>query len=339
LIDYNLTEREKEVFTKIVETYIESANTVSSKFLNQLNTLGCSSATLRNTMHSLEEKGLLVKKHISGGRIPTEMGYRYYVNSLMAPAKFSLDTSTWIYKELTNIHGDLQAVLKQTSRLLAAITEQLGLVFSPKFTEGVLERIELIRLSSESLLLVLSIRAGLTKTLRLQITSEISDKDIEYAKSIISERLCGLTIETILKEGQERLTGISKANQELLNAVLDGTNYIFGIADEVLFVYGMERILKNPEFSSGDLSHSLLKLLDGDTKLNHIFQRTQNGIVVRIGSELNDPELQSFSIVSAPYSIGHATGNIGVIGLIRMPYNIVISSLSLMSNIMEELMG
>ncbi len=159
----SLSEREQQVLEAVIETYVATAEPAGSRTIAKRSALGLSAATIRNTMSDLEEKGYLYHPHTSAGRIPTDLAYRVYVDSLMHPPAVSPSDSNQIREELTGQRNAVDQILSRAAQVLGVLTKELGMAVSPSLDEAVLERLELLRVSSERLLLVLTLRSGVVR--------------------------------------------------------------------------------------------------------------------------------------------------------------------------------
>ncbi|RMF55962.1 MAG: HrcA family transcriptional regulator, partial [Calditrichaeota bacterium] len=169
-----LTPREKLVLGEVIRQYIQSATPVSSSSIAKHSYLGMSPATIRNILAQLEMKGYIYQPHPSAGRIPNTLGYRVYVNDLMKRARLTPQERNAIRETLLHAGTDLEEVMREVSRILAHLARQLGIILSPRIEKGVFERMEIVPISSERVLVVISIQSGLVKTIVLEINSIIS---------------------------------------------------------------------------------------------------------------------------------------------------------------------
>jgi len=199
-----LNEREKNILRHIIQQFILTASPVGSRNITKKYEIGLSPATVRNIMSDLEDEGYVDHPHTSAGRVPTDKGYRFYVDSLIDIQDIKSSEKAFIKEKLVESY-EADELLKITSVLLSKITHQLACVTYPKLESGVLEKLQLVSLSSTRLLVVISIKSGLVKTITLELSTEIEASKIEPIQNLLNERLSGLTLNEIRKTFNERL--------------------------------------------------------------------------------------------------------------------------------------
>src|SRR6184192_3805543 len=187
----SLTERERQVLEAVIETYVETAEPAGSRTISKRFAMALSSATIRNTMSDLEEKGYLYHPHTSAGRIPTDLAYRVYVNSLMHPPRVSASESHHIREELVSERNAVDQILARAAQVLGVLTKELGVAAGPTLDEAVLERLELLQVSSERLLLVLTLKSGAVRTIFVEVTSRMAAEAIAQVAVVLNERQIG----------------------------------------------------------------------------------------------------------------------------------------------------
>lgn len=329
-IGRELTEREKLVLRLVIHNYILSATPVGSRVLAKRHAeLGLSPATIRNTMADLEDSGLLTHPHTSAGRVPTDLGYRIYVDDLMEFKEISQREKETIIKEIESIPGkDVKQILTVTSKTLGKISRLLGIIVSPRFSEGILEKIDLVRVSQDKLFVVISIQSGLVKTIMLEIESTLKDSQILNASRYLNSRLAGLSFQTIRSTIEERLQPLDGEEAKIIRFFVDDVERFFQM-DEVgdYFVEGTSNVLSQPEFSSTDKMRSIVEFLENRDVVVHLIEqrRVPNGISITIGEENPDRIAKTLSVVTAGYHVGQIQGTLGVIGPTRMDYSKLIS--------------
>jgi len=329
-IGRELTEREKLVLRLVIHNYILSATPVGSRVLAKRHSeLGLSPATIRNTMADLEDSGLLTHPHTSAGRVPTDLGYRVYVDDLMEFKEISQREKETIIKEIESIPGkDVKQILTVTSKTLGKISRLLGIIVSPRFSEGTLEKIDLVRVSQDKLFVVISIQSGLVKTIMLEIESTLKDSQILNASRYLNSRLAGLSFQTIRSTIEERLHPLDGEEAKIIRFFIDDVERFFQL-DELgdYFVEGTSNVLSQPEFSSTDKMRSIVEFLENKDVVVHLIEqrRVPNGISITIGEENPNRIAKTLSVVTAGYHVGQIQGTLGVIGPTRMDYSKLIS--------------
>lgn len=341
-----LTERERKVLEAVIQSYVETAEPAGSRTISRRCGLGVSAATVRNTMGDLEEKGLLYHPHTSAGRVPTDVAYRVYVDSLMRVVPLEPAERERLLGELAVGGSTIEAILRRAAQLLSILTQELGVALGPRLEEARLERLELIRSSAERLLLVLRLRGGSVHTIFVEVPAEIAEQAVAGVAQVLNERLAGQTLREIRTTLPERLrdTIAPDGGDELLNIFVQGGEQIFDVSrhlPDAPVVLGQTAVLAaQPEFATGPSLQKLLALTDRPEPLGALLrERAQRpGIAISIGAEHLDPALAGFTVVSAEYRMGSLAGVIGVIGPTRMPYDKVISLVAHTSRLIGTLL-
>ena len=323
----DLSEREELVLRYIVQHYVLTANPVGSRYLSKrLEEESLSAATLRNVMADLEEKGYITHPHTSAGRMPTDIGYRLYVDMLVRMEGVSHEVQREIAERFDprGVQGDM---LKETSRLIAAITKQLGVVTTPEILDGTLDRLELVQLASNRLMVVLSLRAGLVKTVMLELIEDVERDRIEAVSALLNERLVGLTIREIQSTFRDRLKDLADQPDTggLVRYFIDSADRVFDnrTGSDRIHLVPASDILHQPEFSSTDQFRGIVELMENEEIIIHLLEENQpqpDTVRVTIGSELGDERMQEYSMIATRYRAGETYGTIGLIGPKRMDY-------------------
>src|SRR3954464_6464464 len=342
----SMTERERRVLEAVIQTYVETAQPAGSRSLAHKFGLGVSPATIRNTMSDLEEKGYLFHPHASAGRVPTDVAYRVYVDSLIPIRPLSDNERRRLTAQIYNGGSAVEAILRRAAQSLGVITQELGIALGPRLDNAMLERVELVKLSAERLLLALTLSAGAVRTIFVDVRGEIADAAIAEVTRVLNERLSGLTLRQIRSSLGDRLrdVGPTREASDLLNVFIEEGDQLFDSAlessnDAVLL--GQASVLaEQPEFASIDNMRKLVALTETREKLGELLRRRSGttGVSISIGNEHDDPKLSNFTLVTASYNAGPLTGVIGVIGPTRMPYDKVISLVTHTSELVTDLL-
>ena len=348
-----LTDRERRVLAAVIESYVATAEPAGSHTISRRFGLGVSPATIRNTMSDLEDKGFLSHPHTSAGRVPTHKAYRLYVDhliaeSMMRGALVGGADGARLAEEIAAGGSTIEAILRRAAQSLGVLTQELGVAVGPRFEEALLRRIDLVRLSSDRLLMVLTLDSGGIRTIFVEVPGEIADDAVFEVARVLNERLAGLRLSEVRDSLSERLRGAAGAGtDELLNIFVAGGARLFDVAsgpDARDVVLGQASLLADqPEFASGERMRRLLELTETPEELAALFRRRASatagtGVSITIGSEHGDPRLEPFTVVTAEYRAGGLTGVIGVIGPTRMPYEKVISLVGHTSQLLSDLL-
>jgi len=339
-----LNERERRVLEAVVQSYVETAEPVGSRTIARRFGLGVSAATIRNAMSDLEEKGYLFHPHASAGRVPTDRAYRLYVDALMGSPQLSVVERRAIRDGLHAEGTTITEILRRAAEVLGVLSQELGVAVAPSLDATVLERLDLVTVAADRLLLVLTLRSGVVRTIFVHVPGFLSPDAVANVTVVLNERLGGLTLREIRGTLGERLRdslpGVAEA--ELLDIFLATGDQIFDVpaAAEEQVVLGHTSVLADqPEFASGDRMRSLIALTEQRDVLRRVLgQRAQAGaLTITIGGE-NEPQLSQLTLVTSPYRAGALTGVIGVLGPTRMPYEKIIALVEHTSKMVGDLL-
>src|SRR6478672_1768583 len=261
-----LNERERRVLEAVIQTYVETAEPAGSRSLANKFGLGVSPATIRNTMSDLEEKGYLFHPHASAGRVPTDIAYRVYVDSLIplrAPDAMQRERLT---AQITSGGSAVEAILRRAAQSLGVITQELGIALGPRFDNAILEHVELIRLSSERLLVALTLSAGAMRTIFVDVQGEIADAAIFEVTRVLNDRLAGLTLRQVRSSLGDRLRDVGPTPEasDLLNVFIEEGDQLFDSAlesdDDTVLLGHASVLAEQPEFASIDNMRKMVAL-------------------------------------------------------------------------------
>ncbi|HEX9006411.1 MAG TPA: heat-inducible transcriptional repressor HrcA [Bacteroidota bacterium] len=324
-----LTEREKTVLRHVVRDFIETAVPVGSRFISKHHEqeLGLSSASIRNVMSDLEYLGYINHPHTSAGRVPTDAGYRFYLDSLMELERLSRKDQKSIRDNL-DPGDDSDHVLKEVSRLLGKISRQLCVVTPPSLNSGVFEKLELVSLPGTRIMVIISIRSGMVRTIMMEVSSEVPREKLEELSRYLNERLSGLTLEEIRSTFSERVRDVQDGDTGLIRLFIESVDKLFVTPrNDKLHIGGAQDIVGQPEFVNPQDFRSVIELINNEEMIIHVLEKRAGGseeVKVTIGQENQDEKLRPYSVITTTYSAGDAVGAIGVIGPRRMPYYRVI---------------
>ena len=345
-----LSDRERQVLAAVIQSYVATAEPAGSRTLSRKFGLGVSPATIRNTMSDLEEKGFLFHPHTSAGRVPTHKAYRLYVDSLVQVGPLAQSERDRLSEQLAGA-STIEAILRRAAQSLGVLTQELGVAVGPHFEQATLRQIDLVRLSSDRLLAVLTLDHGAVRTVFVEVPGVIADEAVREVARVLNERLAGLSLRELRVCVAERLRDAVPGRDgadELLNIFVSGGGQLFERAagDDAQLLLGQPSLLADqPEFASGPDMRRLLELTDARDELAGLLRRraaqaasTAPEITVTIGAEHADPRLEPFTLVTAEYRAGGLAGVIGVIGPTGMPYDKVIAIVSHTSRLVTELL-
>jgi heat-inducible transcriptional repressor len=343
-MDGSLTERERQVLEAVIETYVATAEPAGSRTISRkFGTL--SAATIRNTMSDLEEKGYLYHPHTSAGRIPTDLAYRVYVNALMRPSPVSASESHQIREELAE-RSAVDQILERAAQVLGVLTKELGVAVGPSLEDAVLERVELLQAGAERLLLVLTLKSGVVRSIFVEVPSHLAADAVGNVALVLNDRLAGLTLREIRATLPERLRDAAPdaGTGELLNIFIQEADDLFDVPAPARSASGVvlgsaQLLAGQPEFATKERFQGLLEVTERrDVLREALARRLGQGLTITIGSEHQDPSLAPFTLVTASYRLGPLVGVIGVMGPTRMPYDKIVALVDHTSRLVGELL-
>jgi heat-inducible transcriptional repressor len=336
-----LNERERKVLEAIVQSYVETAEPVGSRVLARRFGLGVSAATIRNAMSDLEDKGYLFHPHTSAGRVPTDRAYRLYVDTLMGAPRLTREEEGILREGIS--HGSaVTEVLRRAAEVLGVLAQELGVAVAPSLDSAVLERLDLVAVSSERLLLVLTLQSGVVRTIFVHVPGSLHPDAIVNIALVLNDRLAGRTLREIRGTLADRLrdSAATPAENELLDIFLATGDSIFDLQADTAegVVLGHTSVLADqPEFS-GERMKSLIELTEQRDVLRRVLgQRSAGSVTITIGGE-NEPQLAGLTLITSPYRAGPLTGVIGVLGPTRMPYEKIVALVEHTSRMVGDLL-
>lgn len=339
----SLSDRERWVLEAVIETYIATAEPAGSQTVARRSGLGISPASIRATMSDLEARGLLYHPHTSAGRIPTDQAYRIYVDAIMRQSPPDPRSRETLETELTAASVASEELLRRAAQVLGILTQELGVAVAPALAEIVLERIDLVPVSSERLLLVFNLQSGIVRTIYVRVPVAVEPGKVEEVQRIFNERLGGLSLQEIRATLSDRLRDAASSGEtnELLDIVIAEGDGIFGLqaSAEPVLLGNASVLADQPEFASSEQIRSLLSITDRRDLLREaLAERRREGLMVTIGGEHGDPGLANFTLVTSTYRRAGATGVIGVLGPTRMPYDKIVGLVEHTSRLIEGLL-
>lgn len=344
------SERERLILKYAVHQFINTGNPIGSRFLSKKLPIEWSAATIRNTMADLEEQGYLNHPYKSAGRIPTDKGYRTYVDNMLEMEKLTEEEKSIITTAIQEIANDISRIsdgmdeiLYHCSRALAKISNELGIVLSPRFNLCIFDRLDLIQIAEDRVLIELRLKTGFVKTVVMDIRSRLSWSDLLSINQILNERLSGLSVAKIRSTIAERIKeteGRFDHNQRgLVQLLVQAADRLFDFDKiNVLNYAGTNNILSKPDFADQGEVLSLIELLEDKSGLVEVLNARdhQDGALVTIGTENHIKIINGCSVVTASYRLGEVTGTVGVIGPKRMPYGKIIPLVQYTATALEQ---
>ncbi len=324
-----LDDRKWTILKAIIKTYLETGEPVGSRTISKFADLNLSSATIRNEMSDLEEMGYILQPHTSAGRIPSDAGYRLYVDRMMEEK----DREVTEMKEMMIQRQDrMELVLKQLARVLATNTNYAAMISGPQYHRTKLKFIQLSIVNEEQILAVVVAESNVVRNKIIHIEHDLDQEKVLELNILLNTALNGLTLEEINLSTIARLKVQAGIHSEVVNQVLDAVAEAIQSDDEVeIYTSGATNIFKYPELSSSEKASELISAFEEKKDLIDMINTDaaqETGIQVYIGQESPVPSMQDCSVVTATYEIGEGMyGRIGVIGPKRMDYDKVVSTM------------
>ena len=334
--DIELSERKKQILKAIVEAHIAEGEPVGSKYIVENRQLTCSSATIRNEMSELEELGYLEKPHTSAGRVPSELGYRFYVDSLVQHYAMTANEIAEINNILKSKMTELDQILENASRLASNITNYTGFAVKPKFVSNSISKFEAISIDDYNLLLVMILSGGTVKTKKIRMSERLTDELIVKINSTLNRYLLGLGSEDItlpiLMDIENELGADARAFGPIIKVIYDAMNES---ENGDLRISGLNRLLQYPEFSDSQKFGELLNAIESKQEILDLVSKSNanDDVNVIIGSESSVNVMNNSSVIYKPIKKnGRTVGAIGVIGPLRMDYAKVLATVEELSD-------
>ena len=341
MMEMQLDERKTKILQAIIRNYLETGEPVGSRTISKYTDLNLSSATIRNEMADLEEMGYIIQPHTSAGRIPSDKGYRLYVDTMMEQKDKELQEM----KEMMLEKEDkMDTLLKQVAKLLAVNTNYASMISAPAVHKNKLKFIQLSRVDVNQMLAVIVMEGNVIRNNILPVSEELSDENILKLNILLNTHLNGLAIEEINLAMIQNLKQQAGIHSEIISNVVDAIAE--GIkADEDLEIYtsGTNNIFKYPELADQQRASEIINTFEEKQMLMELVQDTlsdenNTGIQVYIGDETPISSMKDCSVVTATYELGEGMrGTVGIIGPKRMDYDKVVDALKTITHQLDEL--
>lgn len=334
-----LGERKLHILQAIIDDYIISAEPIGSRTIARKHGIGISSATIRNEMADLEDMGYLEQPHTSAGRVPSDKGYRLYVDRLMETKVLSLSEANYIKDLYAKKTRQIEQVILQTSKILSDITDYTAVVLSPQLNQVLVKHIQLVPIDNHYALLVLVTNAGIIKDTLVRIPEGVNEDYLYRISNMLNDlfreqNLGDISLEPLL----DMQKGMVK-NRKFFNSLIDAITDSIGVLDsKEVYLGGTANIFKFPEYHDILKAKEFLNLLEQKEFLYNLLTRSEgSGVSVTIGEENGYEELREYSIVTATYNIGGGTlGTLGIIGPTRMEYSKAVSVMDFMAKTLSN---
>lgn len=338
-----LDERKIKILNSIIQTYLITGEPVGSRTISKYTDLNLSSATIRNEMSDLEDLGYIIQPHTSAGRIPSDKGYRFYVDNLMKEKIAEVDEMKDILIEKAD---KLDHLLKHVAKLLAANTNYATMISAPQYKRNKLKFIQLSRVEESQLLVVVMLEGNLIKNRLIEVDERVSEDEVAKLNILINTFLQGLNLQEINMELIQRMKAQAEGYGQIIGQIIDAVAVVIQEEDDLeIYTSGSTNLLKYPELGDREKASELLYMMEEKKALSELIvdqevsaEENKNPIQIYIGSESPVSTMKDCSIVTATYELEEGVqGTIGIIGPKRMDYKKVVGNLQTMMNQLDDI--
>jgi heat-inducible transcriptional repressor len=340
-----LDERPREILRLIIRSYVTTGEPVGSRTLAKTMEWKLSPATIRNIMADLEEEGYLGHPHTSAGRVPSEKGYRFYVDNLADSAKLSKSDERYVSRMLSESESP-EDVMSRASVVLSTISKNVGIVIAPPIGVTVLKHIEFVDLTDGKILVIFVSTSGLLQRKLIRVGERYTQEELDKAGRYLVEKFSGKTLTEIRNE----LLRMMQAERTLFDRMLSlfqtwrDTLDQEPIASDTVYLQGTSNIISQPEFADVERMRTLFQMFEEKGRLvkilNECISSNPQTVKIAIGSELGVPNMRDFTLITSQYATtDHTTGFLGIIGPTRMQYERGISIVEYLGRLVGEMIN
>ncbi|GAB4171290.1 MAG: heat-inducible transcriptional repressor HrcA [Geothermobacteraceae bacterium] len=337
-----LSERNRTILEAIIEEHIATAEPVGSRTVARRHPMGLSPATIRNVMADLEDLGYLRSPHTSAGRVPTEKGYRFYVDTLLQVRQLTPKEQKQLSSSYQLRGHKVEEVLRDVSRSLSSISRYTGLVMAPRMETTVFRHIEFLPLSQGRILVILVTHSGLVQNKIIETGEPLTPRELEQISNYLNRTLTGLPIHEVKEKIFAEMEREKARYDQLLAKTLKlSRQALQGNLDGEVFIEGTSNILDQPEFANVETMRELFRAFEQKGRLIDLLTRSQQaeGVQIFIGSETGLEGIDGCSLITSHYSNRRGTiGALGVIGPSRMNYSAVIPIVDYTARLLSQVL-
>jgi len=317
-----LNDRENMILKTTIEDFISAGVPISSQKLHNRYFHSISSATIRNTLATLEKKGLLKHMHTSSGRLPTDSGYRYYVDTLIPDNTSMIDEYDNVSERLSAVADNLEDLLQATALMLGKISRLFGVVLVSRQQRSILTDIELVQMASDRVMVVLALKSGFIRSVVLNLDLAIKDSVLKIINQALKDRLLGLSLDEIQDTILDRMKETDVYDHEIVQVLIQNSDKHFVISgDKLIYTSSFSQLLDYPEFHEIKKLQTLMALFNEES-LEGYFDKylIADSENILIGKEMGDSNFTGCSIVTNPFGNENIRGQMAILGPTRLPY-------------------
>ncbi|ACM60651.1 heat-inducible transcription repressor HrcA [Caldicellulosiruptor bescii] len=336
-----LDERKRRILEAIIDDYINTGEPVGSRTIAKKYIFGISSATIRNEMSDLEEMGYLEQPHTSAGRIPSDKGYRYYVDELMKVSRLSPQQVEFIRSQLDIKFNEINEYMENIAKIISNLTNYTAVISTPNVKKSFIKYLQLVPVDTKRYILILVTNTGLVKDILLDKPENVDIKDFIYISNILNEKLSGLRLEDIDQKIVLEIENILGKNKTILSPIIENVLRTISAADSTEVVLsGIKNMFDFPEFSDVLKAKIFLHIFEQKEMLRQIINSAMHEhITIRIGTENPIEDLKECSVVLSTYRIGDSiAGSIGIIGPKRLRYSQTVSLIDYICDTLSDIL-
>ena len=332
-----LDQRKKKVLQAIVEEYVNTAEPVSSNLLTQKEELNYSSATIRNEMADLEKAGYLEKTHTSSGRVPSEKGYRYYVDELLRDDNISLEEIKYISDKLETKVNEIEDLTKIATTTISEITHYTTLAIGPGADTQLIDEIKFVMLGQRMLMAIILTNTGMVKETIIKFDEDITEKQVETINYMFNKKLKNQPLEIIDEPLEKYLINEMKYSVKVIKPIIEQIKKAIQ-EERQIYLEGTNKVFDLPEFNSLEVAKNFINIIDEKELMADMLDSGfAKDINVYIGDDNEKDELKDFSVITFKHKVGNKDlGTIGIIGPKRMDYSKVISVMKYISKKLND---
>ena len=338
----DLCDRKRRILTAVVDDYVRTAEPVGSETLARSHDFGVRPATIRTELAIMSEMGYLHQPHTSAGRIPSDRGYRYYVDELMPSPRLKPSETTRARRSYTYYESEVDDILHQTCRVLSGLTRQTSLATMPQMGTIRLKHVALSAVEEGKILIVTVLNTGHIDNIVLDSRMKITSSDLTEVNNLINENLRGVDLKGLIEKSKRELPDNLKSLKPLHDRIINILKYaLISASNDEICVEGTSHILKQPEFTKADKAARIFDALEQSRTLYQILGSSILGreVTVIIGSENQIGEMSECSFVASSYAVGgRVCGRIGVFGPTRMDYQRAVAAVRFMASNLSDLL-
>ena len=328
-----LTNRQLQILQVIIDDFVTSAQPVGSRQISKKEGITFSPATIRNEMADLEELGYLEKTHTSSGRVPSEKGYRYYVDHLLKPELIRSEEILQIQSIFEKQIIEAEQLIRESAKILSELTSYTTILLGPDVQKHRVKKYQIVPLTDTSAVAIIVTDSGHVENRLLSIPESMSTADIEKMVNILNERLTGISLMDLHYKLEQEAMSVLKQHVSMADSIIQ--SLLTGGSSQgegKVYVGGKTNMLNQPEFHDLNKARMLFDLMEKESQVQSLIQPNRKGIQIRIGSENNHFAMENCSVITTSFSLGEEQGAIAIIGPTRMDYQRVVALLELMGN-------